>query len=262
MNESYRAWRDEQDKLLRNSGRDAPLVGKNFRQFVSGLVSSQAINRTIEVGACEASFSRWAASQKIPALALEANPYVHEKFSAEVIKSGVDYRHVAAGDGDGVARIRIPLDFRGTDRPKTNQMASLLHNNGTKNFETVEVQCVRLDAIARPQQADRIALWIDVEGASRQVLSGASDTLDRTLFLQIEVETRPFWEGQWLDVDVANFLEIKGFRPAARDIAKANQYNVVFFNPSRIDPKAIGDAAFNYLTSCGAFAPASSRASE
>ncbi|MGW2320172.1 FkbM family methyltransferase [Streptomyces sp. NPDC001680] len=72
------------------------------------------------------------------------------------------------------------------------------------------------------------AMWMDVEGAAKDVLSGARRFLDQCDIAKIEVEERAFWKGQWLVPDVVAEMALHGLEPLARDVEGEGQYNVLF----------------------------------
>lgn len=184
----------------------------------------------LEIGAHEASFSQWAA-RKLPdarVIAFEANPYVHEKYAAELADTRVDYRHFAVGPVTGEIQLNLPTDVAGRERELTNHMASLGMHKETAGQIEVTVPSVRLDDVVDLAEGERAVAWIDVEGASGVVLEAGSEVFDRIDAVHIEVERETTWEGQWLDTDVAVFLKQHGLVPVARDLARTFQHNVVF----------------------------------
>lgn len=185
----------------------------------------------LELGAHEGRFSRWA-KRTFPearCLALEANPYVHRKFREQLQGVGVDYRHLAATSTNAPVTINIPLRFSGrTVQPSKSRMASLGIHRDSHDHEAVDVEGVRVDDLVQRGAGDRIVAWIDVEGASHAVLTGAREVLTRAAAVYIEVESTEMWSGQWLDTDVARFFGELGKLPVMRDIQRVNNYNVVF----------------------------------
>lgn len=187
---------------------------------------------TLEIGAHEATFSRWAA-ETFPAarvMAFEANPHVHAKYAEELAGTRVDYRNLAVGPVTGEVQLNLPTDIGGKERELTSRMASLgVHTDAGDNVQ-VTVPSVRLEDHVTPGRKDSLVAWIDVEGANEVVLTGAGSVLDRVKAVFIEVEKRTTWEGQWLDTDVNRFLRAEGFVPIARDVIRyrPHQYNVLF----------------------------------
>lgn len=194
----------------------------------------------LEIGAHEARFSRWlrTAVPHAQCLAFEANPFVHEKYAAELAEVGVDYRHLAITDVEGTVDLRIPREFynpehdRHFSKDRTNPMASLADHRLAEVHDDVPVPAARLDDVVRREtdlgDGDDVVAWIDVEGASQQVLSSGEGVLRRAALVYIEVESQPVWDGQWLDVDVARFLAGCDLVPVLRDVQRPGQYNVVY----------------------------------
>ena len=235
---SYRLWSHLSARRARRLPRH--LARSRVEEVFRELCAEIAPALSVEVGAHEARFSRWL-HQAVPdaqCLAFEANPFVHERYAAELAGVGVDYRHLAISDVAGTVDLRIPREFYNPEhdrrfvKDRTNRMASLADHRMVELHETVPVPAARLDDVVRREadldDGDAVVAWIDVEGASRQVLTSGEDTLRRASFVYIEVESAPVWEGQWLDVDVARHLASCGLVPVLRDVQRPGQYNVVF----------------------------------
>ncbi len=217
-------------EAARAAGIPDEILCRRVRQTFLRLAKQIDPTLTLEVGAFEASFSIWA-RENLPdarVIAFEANPYVHERFREEVVAAGVDYRNACVGPTNGTVELNVPTDFRGGSRDLVNQMASLNTNLQTENHHVVEVEGVRLDDIAAATDDDRIVAWIDVEGALEMVLSGSEETLRRASVVYVEVENIAMWEGQWLDVDVAQWFGERGLVPVLRDFHRPQQYNLLF----------------------------------
>ncbi|WP_084420419.1 FkbM family methyltransferase [Henriciella litoralis] len=238
-----------QADILSSSSRSRDKIGQQLRFIFDKVIESANVTRALEVGAYDAGFSK-SFKRKYPdssVIAFEANPHVYERFSKNVQAQGVDYRHLCIGPENGELKIRIPRDFKGTERPAENQMASLMSNLHTDNTEEVKVACETLDSYATSSADDRFALWIDVEGATSQVFGAAKRILEQTATLFIEVETKAIWDGQWLAKDVDEFLVSQGFIAIARDVQRINQFNFIYAKPDMIDLKAISRLVSRYL---------------
>ena len=213
------------------------LLEELFDNLIDGLRPSVIV----EVGAFEANFSRRMRLRYPDAVihAFEANPRVFEKFSEEVSRAGVIYRHIAIGASSGTAVLHIPEQIANSPMPFENSMASL-HVVGLRDSRTtaVSVPMLPLDKALELRPADRCALWIDVEGAIDQVLNGAAETLAKTDLLICELERAPVWTGQVLDADLRKRLEAHGFRLVARDCQKWFQYNAIFIRDTVLDDNA------------------------
>lgn len=186
----------------------------------------------IEAGALDGSTSR-KARRFLPdakITAFEANPYNYERhavrFKAE--PCGVDYVHLALSDSDG----QVTFNVRVIDgKPSTGGQGSILKvDTPSVEQEEVTVNARRLDSYFKPDSFDRCAVWMDVEGASKQVLQGAEAILSKVDLLFIELEDRASWKGQWLAGEVMEHLAKFDLLPVARDFQSRYQYNVLFLN--------------------------------
>jgi|GEM_PF-1029961 len=219
--------------IHRSSNPDAKIA---FSTAVSRLfwqlATTANITKTLEIGAYEAGFSKniKTARPEIDAIAFEANPFVYDHYKESVLGAGVDYRQACVNSTGEETSIRIPLDYRGTDRKLTNQMCSIMSNNSTVNTKEMLVPGVCLDKSMTLTEEDTIVAWIDVEGACGAVLPGCVETLKRCTAVYIEVESMPIWDGQWLAKDVGAFFAAQGFFPVVKDFQSANQYNVIYIN--------------------------------
>jgi len=228
----YLFWSRYTAAQAHNTGRPAKRFDRRVEAFFHEICKQVQPTISLELGAHEGTFSSWAkgAFPDARCLAVEANPFVHEKHHERLAAEGVEYRHVAAASSNGTVTIHIPGRVNQRTLSRANRMASLaIHSRSTGN-EMVEVPSARVDdLVERPDDA-RIVAWIDVEGASDQVLSGARDTLASAAAVYIEVESVSAWHGQWLDVDVARYFDALGMVPVVRDIQRHHQYNVVFLH--------------------------------
>ena len=244
----YLAWSRTWEALARSSRLGPRRIESRLVRCFRRLCRRIDPTVVLEIGAHEASFSRWAAEALPDAevRAFEANPHVHQKYAAELADTRVDYRNLAVGPVNGEVRLNVPTDVWGRKRELSNRMASLGVNTDAEDTVSVTVQSVRLEDHLTLAGDDRVVAWIDVEGANEIVLTGSGDALDRTRAVFVEVESEPIWEGQWLDSDVATYLRDHGLVPVARDVFKPqrHQYNVIFARPDEaLDPETVGQAA-------------------
>lgn len=174
----------------------------------------------IEVGAHDAEFSKVIAetSTSSPIWAFEASPYVFDKYNPI---DGVNYINKAISDKTGSIDFEIQSDV---ELAAVNN--SIKKRNQEKSYNYISVESVTLDSLFK--EFKNICLWIDCEGANREVLLGASEILPNVSSIFIEVEEVEFWKDQWLDADVVSYLESFGFEMIARDSQYNNQYNCIF----------------------------------
>lgn len=207
---------------------------RDLQQLFYGLQRVLQPTFFLEAGAYDAT-----ASQRVRQLcpgskivALEANPFNHAALSAATNydELGIEYLNLAASDSVGSISFKLQSSKDGEAIPLQSEKNSILARTEPGiTYEEVTVPSTTIDTQV-DKDFDRISLWVDVEGATRQVLMGASDTLSRTMTALIEVEINPYWEGQWLCTDVCRFMAQKGFIPVARDFEYGQQFNILFIH--------------------------------
>lgn len=153
-----------------------------------------------------------------PVVAFEANPYNYRKMAANPVFAA---RHVtlcplAVSQTDGTATFHISrADY---DAPETDAnnlgTSSLLVHPEVSTLAAVEVQTVRLETFLRQPNfasCQRIALWIDVEGAEYFVLEGLGDAVRRVPLIHVETARESVRIGQKARPEVSRLLSGKGF---------------------------------------------------
>jgi FkbM family methyltransferase len=195
------------------------------------------IDLFVEAGAKDAASSRRARRLlgDVRVVAFEANPYTYQKFAGDNHRTGIEYLNLAATDTPGPVTFNVLRDDDGL--PRSDGQSSILKRNRGRDtergFEEVTVEGVRLDDFFAGQTFERAAVWMDVEGACKFVLGGASDLLSKTAVLIIEVEDRSYWgDDHWLRERVVSHLYDVGLVPVARDFEYEHQYNIVFVRAS------------------------------
>jgi FkbM family methyltransferase len=70
-----------------------------------------------------------------------------------------------------------------------------------------QIPCYTLDYIFRQENLDHIdVLWVDIQGAERDMIEGGQEALKRTRFLFIEAEKRVLYEGQAIQGELLAML--------------------------------------------------------
>jgi FkbM family methyltransferase len=180
----------------------------------------------IEVGAHAAEFSV-AISRKleIDAVAFEAGKLIYEKFKDEVTGGLVQYLNYAISDKDGTETFTVNQDdYYGNN--------SILIRNDMTPIKAEYVKSYRLDTYFKDVDFENACLWIDVEGANKQVLTGAQETLKRVSSIFIETEDYPYWKDQWLTLDVVKFLNSQDFILVDSERVYSAQQNIIFIRRS------------------------------
>jgi FkbM family methyltransferase len=188
-------------------------------------------NCFLEVGAFQGEFSRGikAAWPEARVVAFEANPHNHAHYSGMhgFAQLGVDYRNQAVTDKAGPVRFQVQTRRDGEEMMSSKPDDSLLRRSRDGvEYQEVEVEGVTLADVVRP--GERVSIWMDVEGAQRQALTGAAPILSQVETMIIEVEEHRYWQDQWLLPDVDDFLIAHGLLPVARDFAGPYQFNMLY----------------------------------
>lgn len=107
---------------------------------------------------------------------------------------GIELHNVAIGDRGGIARLKITRDTTGASllTPRA-EMRELIGSNWTVVSET-EVPMTTLDRLLA-DLSEISLLKIDVQGYEKAVLVGAQESLTKTMFLLIELNYMPQYEG-------------------------------------------------------------------
>ena len=175
----------------------------------------------IEIGAHAAEFSNYMASRfKIQSIAFEAGKEIYEKYK-NTVEPLVSYVNCAISDIDGTATFFV-------------HDAPLLGNNGikrvafTESYANSQVPCYKLDTYLKGYDFKNACLWMDVEGANREVLLGAKKVLSKVSSIFIETEDQPVWKDQWLTEDVIRFLTELGFINTHSEKVYITQRNLIF----------------------------------
>lgn len=95
-------------------------------------------------------------------------------------------------------------------------------------YEQVNIECTKLDTYFKDKNFSNISMWIDLEGHGYECLQGASNLLENTNIIKIEVEDKQYWKDQKLSTDIIDFLGTKHFVPVLRDYQSTMQYNILF----------------------------------
>lgn len=122
------------------------------------------------------------------------------------------YQSGGARDGTHAEEMPEGWDLSGSIRkPKDH----LIIEPGVTFERTIQVRTTSLDSWARENAIGDVDLiWMDVQGAERDVLGGGRRTLERARFLYTEYSERELYEGQYTFKQLVNALP--GFEVVAR----------------------------------------------
>jgi FkbM family methyltransferase len=154
-------------------------------------------------------------------------------------KHGVELHNVAIGDREGTARLKVTRDTTGASLliPRTG-MRDLVGSNWTVVAET-EVPMTTLDRLLA-DLSEISLLKIDVQGYEKVVLDGARESLAKTMFLLIELNYMPQYEGgSWLGEIHEILTRDHGFFLANASKAlvlngRASMCDGLYVNPKRV----------------------------
>jgi len=172
---------------------------------------------------------------KAHVFAFEANPqnYRRMRQNGRLERLGIEVLPNAVSDIDGMVGFHVAdVDY---DSDTANKGLSGLLVRDDPVRETVDVASVRLDTFLSRQSRryERIALWIDVEGAGYSVIEGCEGIAGRVAVMHIEVETRRMWPGHRTKDEIAALLARWGFREIASQYWwEGTQGNSVVVNSS------------------------------
>lgn len=191
----------------------------------------------VEAGAHDGATSR-RARRLLPearVVAYEGNPHNHARFAARHDFSALGVEYVLSALSDSTAPVTFKVltaDQHSAQGVHSGRSSLMLREDPSAVYEDVTVPGVTLDSLC--DGVARAALWVDVEGASEKVLGGAGALLDKTALMLIEVESKPFWQGQWLVHDVLAHLLAHGLVPVARDFERKHQFNILFLSEAAL----------------------------
>lgn len=205
-----------------------------------------------EIGAFEADFSRNMKNifPTSKVYAFEASPYCYENYKN--LNSSIEYLNLAISDKEGEIYFSLQ-DKNLSDQSEIEKVRGnnsiLDRNDDTIVYKKISVKSTTFDSFVEKESLSNLltSLWIDVEGANKNVLQGAQKYLKNTQSLLIEVEDFEYWKKQWLSKDVDKFLQDNGFIPIARDFEDNNQYNVVYINQHLVEDINIENQIKNWI---------------
>jgi FkbM family methyltransferase len=206
-------------------------VEKSFYELVKIL----EIDLFLEIGACWAEASRKVKKYHRPncqIVAVEANPETFQKAieKFDFANLGIDYINYAIGDHTGHIEIKVPI----IDDREHSSSGSIFESSKLVSSQRVfQVNSMTLDELAETsnsQSSERIAMWIDCEGAAFEVFNFGKMALEKTCCIYVELQDGNVWENAKSSNAVTALLLEHGFIPIARDRQQANVYNALFLH--------------------------------
>jgi FkbM family methyltransferase len=177
---------------------------------------------SIEVGAFDADYSKAMAKLGIECFAFEASPFIYNRFKNDM--EGISYINKAVSDKNETIQFQLIAH----QDPNKIGHNSIKNRNEDLNYLYVDVESITLNSYFKDRSDERICLWIDCEGANKEVLLGATNILPSVSTILIETEDIDFWKDQWLHEDVVRFLSLFGFEVLEERPSLIKQRNVIF----------------------------------
>lgn len=194
-----------------------------------------------DVGAMDGSdamrFKKMLPSSKVVLFEANKTNYEWIKNNPEIQHKEIQAFNQIVSNTDG---IKIFHTVKASDTEGVNQhlqgMSSVLERNDDARLaDRVELSSVRLDSkIKTLGDFSCIALWVDVEGATYEVLEGLSGIKDRVKIIHAEVETEEIWQGQKLKQDVEKLADSLGFSVLAHG-RNPVQHDIVLMEKSFLE---------------------------
>ena len=156
-------------------------------------------------------------------IAIEANPALFEKMSdnQQLSEHGVKIFNLAATSTDSTAPFSIFNEKKGT--------GSLRKRSDGQLIETINVKTQRVDSLVKDAQFQKIALWIDVEGNSFEVIEGCEKLMPSVLIVQAEVEATKLFEDQVTQQEIRSRMGANGFIEIEGGVRSgADSGNIIF----------------------------------
>jgi FkbM family methyltransferase len=208
--------------------------------------SALGTEASLEIGARGAEYSLEMANTyggAISLCAIEASPRTHAYFSKKINYRnwGISYIHALVSDRD---EDTVFYEYVCEDMEPAFGLSSMLirdiRQHGAVRRARSTVKAIRGDTFieSKFRNKQRIALWIDVEGAQYEVLHSLSKSFSLGIInsVYIEVEMKKLWIDQkMLDNDVIAFMNKQNFSQFLRDNEDDTQYNIIFVNNNITD---------------------------
>src|SRR3974390_1637204 len=213
----------------------------NTKRLFAKLLANMQIDAVCDVGSMngdDALTFRGAAPES-SIYAFEPNPHNLGQMEADpaLEQHGIQIVPLAVTNYNGAADFFIvDADYSRLDYRRG--MSSLYkRSENWAPVAVVSVKTTRLDTYFADMcgRNTRLALWIDAEGASYEVIEGMSGISEYVYLLHVEVETSPFiGSDQKLYAEVSELLKQQGFAEFATDQSRKDlQFNALFVRLDR-----------------------------
>lgn len=166
-------------------------------------------------------------------IAFEANPenYNEMRSNEKLISNRIEIENKAVLNKEGIIKFFIEKTSKKESYRKGISSTKQRVNNSLGHKE-ISVESTRLDTFIRKLKIkpNSVALWIDVEGASYEVLETIENIKNIINFIHVEVETIPIWRDQKLKHDIEMLMRKFDFIIIAEGDNRNIQHDLVFLN--------------------------------
>lgn len=206
-------------RLLRRFGFDVTRR-QPYGSYIERLVATlrnRGVTSAIDVGANRGQFGMQLreAGYAGRILSFEPLPGPHAALEAVARKDGNWHVAPPMALGERAGEIEIRVSANSVSSSSLRMLDSHLRaapDSRPVAIERVPLRMLDDEVLPRLRSGEMPFLKIDVQGAERAVLGGATRVLERVAVLQLELSLVPLYEGQWLFDDAYAALCAAGFR--------------------------------------------------
>ncbi len=186
----------------------------------------------LDIGAHNADVSlKFVNSRDRKSIAFEANPYTFAKTINTTRTHNIELINAGIGEHIGEMKLHIP----NKSKNPTAINSSFKQRSTPTSYLEVLVPMTTLNEVRKKiSTSANLALWIDVEGFTKEVLLGGQDLLSdpRLRIIMVELENSLFWSDQALAGEIDEILVRNEFLPVAIDFQAVNQFNALYVRKS------------------------------
>jgi len=157
-------------------------------------------------------------------VAFEGNPnnYSDMLNDVELQKLGIRVEHRLISNQPGNRPFFLQLPKCDSTKFNRGTSSALRRTEQGMEIKEVSIGAVRIDSYLTQEYPNKktVAVWVDVEGYSYEVLEGIHDILDHVYIIHIETETQEIWPGQKIEADLLALAKSMGFILLARGAHK------------------------------------------
>jgi 2-O-methyltransferase len=192
-------------------------------------------NVVVEIGAFNGDDTKriyTMARKPVRQFTFEPDPRNIEKVRRANIAREVQIVQAAVGATDGKAKFYLSSGWDCSSSLRAPKEHIALFPRIGFN-ETCEVDVVTLDKFFGERKIDGIDfMWIDAQGAERDIVAGGKKTLEQSRFMYLERADHELYEGQWVTPEMITDLNALGWKCEALFDNDALFYNTRFFPTS------------------------------